>query len=87
MQAMVKEGWTTNDVSRALNEEEEGWLRQPIHTLSLTQRVDVMGAITRFHPLPTLYCQLDSTVADKELALLDSGSECNVISNRLARKY
>ena len=36
MEAMIEKGWTAEDASRALDKEEEDWLRQPIHTLTLS---------------------------------------------------
>ena len=65
---------------------EKEWMNTPITQLSLLQKAAV-GTVTRFHALPTLYCQLDSPRGDKELALLDSGSECNCISFAMVRKY
>jgi hypothetical protein len=65
---------------------EKEWMNTPITQLSLLQKAAV-GAVTRFHALPTLYCQLDSPRGDKELALLDSGSECNCISFDMVQKY
>ena len=46
-----------------------------------------LGVITRTYALPTLYYQFEDIRGDKELALLDSGSECNMITLTLAIKY
>ena len=46
-----------------------------------------LGVITRTHALPTLYYQFEDIRGDKELALLNSGSECNMITLTLAIKY
>jgi hypothetical protein len=66
--------------------QESDWMRTPVSQLTLSQRT-ALGAVTRFHALPTLYCQIDTSSRDKELALLDSGSECNCISLKMVQKY
>ena len=43
------------------------------------------GPYTRLTSLPSLYINIDNPDSRKVLALLDSGSECNVISIRLAK--
>jgi hypothetical protein len=67
-------------------EVEAAWMSKPIEALTRSQRMAV-GAVTRFHALPTLYCHVDSPQNRKELALLDCGSECNCISLDVARQH
>ena len=67
-------------------EHEAALLSKPINMLTRSQRAAV-GAVTRFHALPTLYCQLDSPTSAKELALLDCGSECNCISMEVVQRH
>lgn len=72
--------------SQPVTPQAETLLQQPITKLTLTERAEI-GVITRVHALPLLYCHFETVHSDKELALLDSGSECNAISQRLATKY
>jgi hypothetical protein len=67
-------------------EEAEILLRTPVSKLTLNQRVQ-LGLLTRTHALPSLYCQLESIHGEKELALIDSGSECNCLSIFAVQKY
>lgn len=61
-------------------------MKTPIHLLSLKQKAE-LGVVTRTHALPSLYCNFENGLSEKELALLDSGSECNALSLRIAQKY
>ena len=61
-------------------------MKKPIYLLSLKQKAE-LGVVTRTHALPSLYCNFENGLSEKEFALLDLGSECNALSLRMAQKY
>lgn len=61
-------------------------MKTPCDQLNFSQKVE-LGVLTRTHALPTLYGHFESIYSNKVLALIDSGSECNVISAALAQEH
>lgn len=61
-------------------------LSTPIGRLSGSERT-LLGAVTRTHNVPSLYCNFVSPTSEKVLAMLDTGSECNLISRAVAERF